>query len=210
MIELDEFAIPKKDYFRIHLRRPRGIILWFIAYYAIYWSAYIIVFDEWVISSACFLIGSAVLYGLIYRSVHKVVFNNGNETLFQKQKITFEGRTLHAVAADGAETRAPVDSRFIRAEKMHGYYVLYMDRYSYCLLPFTAFRSDDDRNRFETEILGDKLKNRTIPTKKIVVFLVISTVVIGLACLLRSPERIESLKKERLEQRNRMSHHADT
>ena len=209
MIELDEFEIPQRDYFRVLFRRRIEKLAWFLAYYTIYWCAYLIVYDDWLTFSICLLFGYTLLYGLIYMSTRKVVFNSGNDTLFQKQKITFEGQMFHAITADGAETRAPVDSRFIRAEKMHDYYLLYFDRYSGSLLPFAAFRSGDDKKRFEMEILGDKLKNRTISKKKIVVFLVISIVVVGLACLLRSPERIEMLKKERLEQQNRIDLHAE-
>jgi len=60
----------------------------------------------------------------------------------------------------------------------------------YYPIPFSAFRSEEDRIRFETEILGDKLKTKAIPWKKILVFLLVSAFLIGLALLLRGTPKI--------------------
>jgi len=55
---------------------------------------------------------------------------------------------------------------------------------SFIPVPISAFHSENDRIRFESEILGDKLKKQTFPWKSLLIFLLVSACLLGAACML--------------------------
>ena len=100
-----------------------------------------------------------------------------------KRKMTFENGFYHIVVEDGSEGKGPL-SHFVRASMSRGYYLLHMSNTYFYPIPFTAFRSEGDKVRFETEILGDKLKKETSPWKSIFLLLLLSAGLLALAYML--------------------------
>jgi len=189
MIELDEFEFKAKDYFWMtfwsHLAK-RFLVL---AYATVFLLACGIITGDWVLPiivpilvAICFLYSS-------YSMGRYYAYSKENNAFFQKRKMTFGNSTCHVACEDGFETKVPI-SRFNEADILYGYYLLFVGNMSFYPIPFSAFCSEEDRIRFETEILGDKLKTKTIPWKKILVFLLVSAFLIGLALLLRGTPKI--------------------
>jgi branched-subunit amino acid ABC-type transport system permease component len=189
MIELDEFDFPAKDYFRIAFLRLAMHYFWGWAYLTVFVFAYIAVFyNDFLIIPIIISFVLAVFFTITaFVTARSYAYSKENLAVTQKRKMIFENGTYHVVCEDGSEGRGPMD-HFHRASIMCGYYCLFLNKVSYFVVPVTAFRSDEDRVRFETEILGDKLKKNGIPWKKIVIFLLVAACLFGSAIALRSTQ----------------------
>ena len=186
MIELDEFELPAKDYFRIIFWTQTVSMFWVWAYLTVFLYAGAIVFGNWLffginsVLLAMFFLLTAYFTGRYY------AYSKDNKIFFQKLKMTFGNGTYHIVSEDGSEGHGPL-SHFCKADTFNGYYLLYLSNLTCYHIPVSAFRSEEDRTRFETEILGDKLKTKTTLERKILVFLIISVCLLALASASRSP-----------------------
>ncbi len=205
MIELDEFDFPAKDYFRVRFSRQGKTLFWFWAYLGVFWLAIALINDAWIFAFAEIVVVGVVFYALNLFISRYYAFSKENRSMLQKRKITFVGQKYHIVCEDGSESQGPME-HFLRVDLRDNYYRLWLNRLRFMPIPVSAFRSDEDRKRFEMEILGEKLKKKSFPWKAMIVFLTVSVLLIGLGCLLRDPERIE---QDRLERQNRIDHYAE-
>ena len=183
MIELDEFECPAKDYFRVVFWTQFTPLLWAWAYLTVLACAAAIVFgisDNWV-----YAVLFSVFLGWLfvipsYLTGRYCAYSKENNVLFQKRKMTFGDGTYHIVCEDGSEGHGPL-SHFYKTEILCGYYLLYMSNLTCYPVPFSAFRCEEERTLFETEILAGKLKAKTIPWKGILIFFIISACLFALA-----------------------------
>jgi len=120
-----------------------------------------------------------IVYSILYYSLCRKALPLANEThLFQKRKVSFADDKFHIQCEDGSESHVLL-SHVIKADRLGEYYRLFLNRLNFSPILVSAFRSEEDRLRFETEILGDKLKANTIPWKAILIFLVVSACLLG-------------------------------
>ena len=189
MIELDEFEFKAKECFRLMFWTHAVKALWVWAYLTIFMCAGAIVLGDWmfpvifsVVLAITFLVSS-------YFEGRYYAYSKENNAVFQKRRWTFGNSTYHIVCEDGTEAQGPL-SHIYKADIWCDCYCIFVSNMMYYPIPFSAFRSEEDRIRFETEILGDKLKTKAIPWKKILVFLLVSAFLIGLALLLRGTPKI--------------------
>ena len=210
MIELDEFEFPAKDYFRMEFWQRAVRSFWVWAYLTVFFYAvyYGVLQDDVFFPTFMSIWLIVALLAIAYFMGRSNAYSKTNRAVLQKRKMSFGGGKYHIACADGTEGQGPLDHLHM-AYILCGYYCLFVSSVNYYAVPLTAFRSEEDRMRFETEILGDKLKKRLFPWKRIVIFLIVSSLMIGLACLLRNPERIETLKNERQQHQPSINRHAD-
>lgn len=157
MIELNEFAFPAKDCFRLMLQQRAARAFLVISVLTAYYAG----FTRDVMTCLIFTTVVSVGVGIfVCMQSCLLVFTKENKALFQKRKIIFDHEMTNITMEDGCESKTPIN-HIIRADRTKEYYRLYMNRMSYCAVPLTAFRSEEDRKRFETEILGSKFKTRT-------------------------------------------------
>jgi len=84
-----------------------------------------------------------------------------NTILYQKRNISFEVDKFRVQAEDGSEACILL-KHMLQANRSGDYYRLFLwNRMVYLLIPVSAFRSEEDRIRFETEILGNKMKKES-------------------------------------------------
>ena len=177
MIELDEFSISRDEYFRLVFRPRLKIYYWICACFAVVFLAMTIAFDDWKFPVVGFLTG--VVAGLITVYI-KCRYYLPPANYHQKRKLSFDADKFHAQIEDGSESHILLH-HIIRADRFGGYYRLFLNRINYYPIPISAFRSEEDRRRFEAEILGDKLKTKTVPWKAILIFVLLSACLLGLA-----------------------------
>ena len=179
MIELDEFEFPAKDYFWMTFWSVLSWLLYIFAFLTVFLFSWALVSNNWMLP----IIISALLFGISPFFAYLSAYWSVDCILTLKRKMTFENGFYHIVLEDGSEGKGPL-SHFAKASMSRGYYLLYMSNMYVYPIPFTAFRSEEDRVRFETEILGDKLKKETISWKSTFLFLLLSAGLLALAYLL--------------------------
>jgi len=187
MIELDEFELPPKEYFQLVFWDTLTYSLRFCAYMSVFLFFLAIIFAHWTVWAVTFIISLLLpVFCLIfsYSAGKDWTYSLPTDHAFPKKKITFENGMYHVVCKNGSESKGPL-SNFYEADVRRGYYRLFMDKVYYMVIPATAFRSEDDRVRFEIEILGDKLKKQTIPWDTILSFLKLIAILFVLACVVR-------------------------
>jgi hypothetical protein len=180
MIELNAFEMPRRELFklaRLELLRNfwglMGIAL-------ILWGLYIICL-QWAIAISHWWFLGIFLFVLIVCTILPYFlcwhyFPEKHTHLYQKTTISFDVDKLHILCEDGLESHI-LWVHIVKADRIGNYYRLYQHDFSYVPVLVSAFHSEEDRMRFETEILGDKLK--PFPWKRHVVTLLICTCVLG-------------------------------
>ena len=185
MIELDEFAMTRNDYFRLIFRHTLKRYCWAYAYVAVIFIALMILCDD-LTALVVILPGILIAYSILMYAQSRYYLPSAKETHFyQKRKITFEDDKFHFHCEDGSESHVLL-SHVVVADCLCGYYRLFLNKINYCAILVSAFRSEEDRLRFETEILGDKLKTKAVPWKAILIFLVVSACLLGAAFAMSS------------------------
>lgn len=183
-IELDELECPAKDFFRVVFWAQFTDFLWYWAYLTAVLYAAAIIFDDWMFFGIFSVVVAMVFLLTVYFTSRYYAYSKENSVHFQKRKMTFENDKYHVVCEDETETHGPL-SHFHKADIFCDYYRLFLSNMAFYPIPVSAFRSDEERLRFETEILGDKLKMQAIPWKKTLIFLLVSTLLLGMAFVLR-------------------------
>lgn len=184
MIELDEFGIPAKDFFWMTFRSKVTHVLWFMAYLMILPCALTIVSGDLTLLIVLSVVVPVMILFISFFQARFLAYSKKNQFILQKRKWTFENGTYHVVVEDGSEGRGPLNS-IIKADISCGYYRLFMTNMYYVPIPVTAFRSEEDRILFETEILGGKMDAKARRWKKIVVFFLVSVCLLGAAYAFR-------------------------
>jgi hypothetical protein len=142
-----------------------------------------IIFDEWIAASIFSVLLALIFLIAAYCTGRYCAYSKENHVLFQKRKMTFGNDMYHIICEDESEGHGPL-SHFYKTELFCDYYLLYMSNMTCYPIPVSAFRDEEERTRFETEILGDKLKTKVIPWKGILLFLWLSACLLGTAFML--------------------------
>jgi hypothetical protein len=180
MIELDEFAMTRNDYFRLIFRHTLKIVCWGYAYVAVILIALMIPSGNWYFLFVS-LVVTLIVYSILLFILCRYLLPSAKETHFyQKRKISFDVDKFHIQCEDGSESHILL-SHVVRADIAGNFYRLYLNKRNYSAILVSAFKSEEDRLRFETEILGDKLKTQAVPWKAILIFLVVSACLLGAA-----------------------------
>lgn len=191
MIELNEYDFPSRDYFRLFSREIFRRYVWIGMYvmailYALVYFENVAV-GEW--SSGNFIIMTIILlflllllvaYGFGIAAWH--AYSKYSRPALQKRRITFDGDMFYINLADGSSSSNRLN-HIAFARRSGPYYMLFLNRLAFIPIPGSAFRSEEDRLRFETEILGDKLKKRGFPLIGALAFLFAASVFFGVAHL---------------------------
>jgi len=178
MIELDEFSMSRNDYYRLIFRHSLKKLCWVYAYVAVILTALMIPFGNWGFLLIV-LMGTLIVYSILFFIQCRNTLPSVKEThLFQKRKISFGDDKFHIQCEDGSESHVLLN-HVIKADRMGDYYRLFLNKLNFCPILVSAFRSEEDRIRFETEILGVKLKANAVPWKAIFIFLLISACLLG-------------------------------
>jgi hypothetical protein len=185
MIELDEFEFPRRELIKLFFRQLLWSYCKAFAYVAVFAVALAIFSNVWfapvIVSTVVFffacLITGSVRYFQYVPSAKETQF-------FQKRKISIDADKLHIQTEDGSEAHALL-THYPKVNRLGNYYCVYVNAASYMPIPVTAFRSEEDRIRFETEIFGDVFKGNSIFWKPILIFLLVSVCLIGSAYSIR-------------------------
>ena len=187
MIETKEFDIPSKFLFGLMFRQLMVIFGWISMYSSVVLFALGIIDGDLqyymllVVAMAGFFLTFAGFYA------RTLAFAKENHPITQRRTMKFGDGKYFIDCEDGTQVQAPL-TRFHRAKMLCGCYLLYVNQKGYFLVPKTAFRTEEDRKRFETEILGDKLQVASLPWKKVGGLLLFSAIVIGYALLHQAEE----------------------
>jgi hypothetical protein len=158
MIELNEFEYPRREY--VKMIRPYLLqgCFWGLAYFVFVLCAWLLVLDGgffvftfFIVCPVCLWVSYANLNGWFFASSAK------DTHVYQKRKMSFDTDKFHIQEEDGSESHTLLN-QILHADRHGNYYRLFLNNYCMLPVPVSAFRSEDDRIRFETEILGDKLK----------------------------------------------------
>jgi len=186
MIELDEYSIPRNDYFQLTFRHLLKRIIWVLAYGAVVFAVMSIFYGCWFPLYAGFPVTLIVVTIICYIQSWNYVPSAKEPHHYQKRKLTFDAGKFHVQLEDGSESHVLL-SHVVMADRMGDYYRLFLSKIVFYPVHVSAFRSEEDRTRFEKEILGDKLKTQTFPWKATLIFLLISACLLGSASMLRHP-----------------------
>jgi hypothetical protein len=157
MIELDEFDIPHREHAKLVFRQALMSGILPLACLVAYMISLTIV-GMWVLSLFT-LFGTIVAVCLICITLyHAHALSQKHAHLYQKRNISFDADKFHIHAADGSEVHVLLN-HILRADRFGDYYRLFFLNAGTCFfIPVSSFRSEEDRVRFETEILGSKMK----------------------------------------------------
>lgn len=205
MIETNEYEFPAGDYFRMMFRHQLKIYFWAWSYLSVFLCSLAIFSGEWCFSVSSISAVAIFFLAAAYFRARNFAYSTENRSALQKRTMRFDENMYHLVGEDGTEARGPLE-HIHRADIACGYYRLYINKINYYVIPWTAFRSEEDRGRFENEILGDKLKRKSIPWKRMILFLLISTILLGLSICARDTERIEDFESDRIHGSDRNDH----
>jgi hypothetical protein len=185
MIELDEFEFSAKDYYRIVFWQLAVHYFRTWAYLTVFLLAiYVVVLDELFFPICVSTVLAVSLLIITYFTARFYAYSKTSNAILQKRKMSFGDGMCNLTCKDGTESRGPLN-HFHGASIFYGHYCLFMHGGQYYPIPFAAFRSEEDRTKFETEILGGKLKTKSIPWKQIAVFLLFSVCMFGAAYAFR-------------------------
>ena len=186
MIELKEYDLPVEDYYRLISRPARNCFFWGLAYGCSVIGSFGALtgdWDVWACGVIIFLVFSAIIYFFWAGYIRRMAFSPENKAALQKRKFTFGDGTYHILCEDGSESRGPL-SHFVRAEIVGDDYLLYLGKFHFYPISRSAFLSEEDRARFETEILGGKMGKPNYG-KKLAIFLVVMAILFGTGFALR-------------------------
>lgn len=180
MIELDEFSLPLEYYFWGLVQRYAKIFLWELAYFAVFigilWLRARI---GAVVALFWFAIFASVLFAVTAVRTLLSFYNIKSAKLVQKRKFTFDDKMLHTLCEDGSNSNLGWE-HIVKATKTDKCYQLYWNHINYVPVLISAFRSEDDKIRFEKEFLGKKLRKYDFPYVATISFLLYTAVVCGL------------------------------
>ena len=178
MIELNEYTVSRGDLFRITFWQTLKTCSWLFAYSAVVLIG--MTFDDWIVCLIGTLTLAVALPLSVYASVWYYLPSPKDIVHYQKRKLSFDAGKFHTQTEDGSESHILL-SHIIRAYRLGDYYCLFFNKTYWYPIPTSAFRSEEDRIRFETEILGDKLKAGVFSWKYLIAFPLISACLFGLA-----------------------------
>jgi len=187
MIELDDYSIPRNDFFKLTFWHLLKRLIWLIAFTPIVFAALAIFDGYWFPLYAGLPVTLIVVAVICYIQSWNYVPSAKEPHHYQKRKLTFDSDKFHVLLEDGSESSVLL-SHIVVADRMGDYYRLFMSKVVFYPVPISAFRSEEDRIRFETEILGDKLKTKAFPWKATLIFLLVSACLLGTASMLRHPQ----------------------
>ena len=149
MIELNEFAIPRREYLKLIAWQTLPLGLMFIAL----WLSFVAIGIPTFMSLIILFFYLALIGGIFWSICYQYGLSPKNTFLYQKRKISFDTDKIHIHVEDGFETHFLL-SYILRVDRTGNYYRLFSLNYHFhFLIPVSAFRSEDDRKRFETEIV---------------------------------------------------------
>jgi hypothetical protein len=191
MIELNEFEISTVEYMKLFdSMQPRYEECWAYAYILVIVTSLSIFIGglafPLVISFGTFLLLMILLQWLFGKYINNwayALFLNADHVV-QIRKMTFDTDKIHVLSDEGSFSH--LFNRIRRATRSGDYYLLFLSSFTknaFIPVPVSAFRSDEDRMQFETEILGSKLKTKTFPWKKPAIFILISACLLGATSL---------------------------
>ena len=179
MVELDEFEISRREYLKLHFLKTPDILLFVFAVTYILFC--VIVGMHWILLFFVLII----CYATYRLQCYQFALSPKNTFLYQKRKISFDADKFHVQIEDGSEAHVLL-SHILRADRSGRYYRLFFpNRFTFHIIPDSAFRNEEDRVRFETEILGNKMKKEStcaVLWKRIGVFIFLLACV-SLICL---------------------------
>jgi hypothetical protein len=160
MIELNEFEYSRRE----HLKWLRMFLLWGgiygLAYIVIVWCAW-----RYYIGSAYFLLTFLVAcpfflyFSFLCLNMWLFLPKRKNSRWYKKIKMSFDTDKFHMQTEDGSEYHVLLSAIVqVQRYRFSDCYWMVMDDNASMHIPVSAFRSEEDRIRFEKEILGDKLK----------------------------------------------------
>jgi hypothetical protein len=183
MIELNEFEFPAKDFLRM-CRRQQGIKFFLVwAYASVFMYSLAIAEEDWITSSCFSAVMALFLFLVSYFVSRYYAFSKKNLAMFQKRTWSFDEQKYYVITEDGSEGSGPL-STFISADVWNDYYRLYVGTFACFPILKSAFRSEEDRRRFETEILAPILRKKS--WKRYVIFVIISALLLGTGFALRA------------------------
>ncbi|MDR0328403.1 MAG: hypothetical protein LBI05_08925 [Planctomycetaceae bacterium] len=175
LIELDEFEFPRRELIKLFLRQRLRWYCWLFVTCVLILAVALAIFDyDWLYVYAFPPLILIIFLGDFCAALHDIL----SKKRYPKEKWTFDTNTAHLRLEDGAEAHFPLH-HVTNVYRIGNYYHLVIDFIN--LIPVTAFRSEEDRIRFETEIFGDKFKTKPIMTWKMhLFFLLMSVCLLGL------------------------------
>ncbi|MGL4943498.1 MAG: hypothetical protein ACRC46_09945 [Thermoguttaceae bacterium] len=158
-IELDEYAITRSDYAKLIFRSSVKRCFWVGFCGAMALLALAILSGNWFFLTITLPILLGVIGVVCTIQCWYNVPSPKAVHLYQKRKTSFDEDQFHIKAEDGSESHLSL-SHIEYADRCWRYYRLFLNKVSYVPIPTSAFRTEDDRRRFETEILAGKLKTK--------------------------------------------------
>ncbi|MGL6194999.1 MAG: YcxB family protein [Thermoguttaceae bacterium] len=176
MIELNEHAMPKGDMFRVIF----GAMLWRatkIAFLVIVALAGMFSYNEemsasilFTLSLLSFILMLVVVYSILVVQFIMFLLSKHANTIQRKRQFSFDSEMMHILLEDGSNSSTKLD-HIVASKRSGNYYKLFLNNYQFVPIPVDAFRSQEDREKFETEILGKTFTKNTLFSKKTLVFL---------------------------------------
>ena len=179
MIELDEFELPRKEYLKLIFWNGYKAYCWTFVYVVVILTALSIVTADWfflAIFVTVFVITVSIIH---YFRYWRFSPSEQDSHLYQKRNISFDAEKFHIHAEDSSESHILL-SHVPRVDRLGNYYRLFVNKISFVPIPLSAFRCEEDRKRFE-ELFHDKMPSPKALQKQIVIFLLFSAFLLGLA-----------------------------
>jgi len=160
-ITTNEFSLTPKTYLRIILRRwiwsLWGVFLW-LGFMSFYLFALAVMHSRVCDGITVFLVFFPMLAALffalfLYCYGRYWTHHKSNKVVMRNCSATFEKNKIRIVETDSESVGVFKNEEIYRVETLKDCYLLYVTWIQFFYLPKSAFRDENDRARFEKEIL---------------------------------------------------------
>ncbi|WP_299678660.1 YcxB family protein [uncultured Dokdonia sp.] len=144
------YRLEKKRYFQLLVK-----LFFRRKWYLIVLIAAIIIFNISSVNENSFA-RFFVIFGVVYipiniYRIYRWVYAKGNDNYFVESVLTVDGAVLYFKDIADNETKVNITT-FIKMSQTAQEYLLYLSQNNFSYIPKSAFKTDEDRNYFETII----------------------------------------------------------
>ncbi len=154
MITTLPFAPTKKELFKLllirYLKKRWWLYLVFIVLSGFYYTSY---GGHDTSTALYFLIFAMVLPLSTSFSIWRYLSSKDNRVLYLTRHYKMDFDNIENFLQDGSTSSIKIGN-FIKSELIAGYYLLYMTRAQYYMIPISTFKSPEDLKWFTVNILG--------------------------------------------------------
>ncbi len=150
MIVTEKFSLTEKEYFNIlltlYIKRRWWMFLW------VWLLTVLVIFTQSNLLTFIMILLSFLLPFVVTYQFWKYAKSSKNKLFLMERRYEINNKELNAYMADGSKSTVKIEN-FYKIKKTSKYYLMYLAKGQFIIVPVDSFKSSGDKNRFEKEIV---------------------------------------------------------